>query len=187
MKKFRQECLKENYPIMSEAVLKYICQILKDNDTILELGSCVGYSAIYIAKTVNVTITSIERDLQRHLLAKENVKLYSVENQVKMIYDDALSYEPTHKFDLIIFDAGKAQNEAFFNRYWPYLKPKGHIIIDNVDFHGYKENIEALGHRKNLKAMMKKLNEFEKSLNNNNELTFEYHSIGDGILDIIKL
>lgn len=187
LKQFEIECLQHNYPIMRQDVLDFIVSSIADKSSILEIGSCVGYSAIYLASHKQVSIDSIERDMERHLVAKEHVVEYKLTAHINMIYDDALSFEPNKCYDYLIFDAAKGQNEAFLNRFLPFLKTNGKIFIDNVDFHGYKENIDHLIGRKNLKSMMKKLSEFEKNLSQRDDVAAQYFPLGDGLLVLTKL
>lgn len=184
---FRQQCLQENYPIMSIEVLTEIIKHLnkKNKSLILELGSCVGYSAIVLASNSNTRIVSIERDIERHILAKENVKSYNLELSVRMIYDDALTFETTDTYDFIIFDAAKAQNQAFLDRYLPHLNNEGMIFIDNVDFHGLTNNVDSISGR-NLRSMVRKLKSFEENLLIRKDLVVTYKSVGDGLLIIRK-
>ncbi|WP_281074136.1 hypothetical protein [Catenibacterium sp. co_0103] len=39
---------------------------------------------------------------------------------------------------MIVFfiDASKAQYQRFFEKYVPYLKEDGFVLVDNLDFHG---------------------------------------------------
>lgn len=185
--KFRQHCLQENYPIMSQEVLEEILHNLNQRKqaSVLELGSCVGYSAIVLASNSNTTIVSIERDMERHILAKENVKKFGLEPLIKMVYDDALTFETTDTYDFIIFDAAKAQNQAFLDRYLPHLNNEGVIFIDNVDFHGLTSNVDSIT-GKNLRSMVRKLKNFEENLLLRQDLDVTYKSVGDGLLIIRK-
>ena len=184
LKQFRQDCLQQNYPIMQDSALDFLIEQIPQNARVLELGSCVGYSSIYLAlHRSDITITSIERDFERHIQARENTLLFQCANRITMIYDDALNYVPNSHYQVIIFDAAKGQNQAFFDRYYPYLEKQGKIIIDNMDFHGFKDKINASMGR-NLKSMMHKLKDFEEFIYQLDYLSVQYYKIADGILVI---
>ena len=189
LNKLRNECLKNEYPIMFDESLDEIVTTLDimSEPALLELGSCVGYSAIYLATKSNVTIDSIEKDIERHTLARENVKEFNLTNRVNMIYDDALVYNPHKLYDVILFDAAKAQNEAFFERYFEYLKEDGILYVDNVEFHGFVENQEGLSARRNLAKMVRHISDFLKMLETRKDLKVKHLSLGDGLLKIRRV
>lgn len=187
LSEFKRYCLSENYPIMRDDVLEFLSNQIKSQHHVLEIGTCVGYSSIYLSSQTGCMITSLERDLERHLLAKELVLQFNQSHRIHLIYDDALSYETTQQFDVIIFDAGKAQNQAFLDRFLPCLKTKGSIFVDNVDFHGYKEKLDELNHRRNLRSMVRKLAAFEENLSRREDVKSSYLPLGDGLIHIVKL
>ena len=54
------------------------------------------------------------------------------------------------------------------------------IITDNLNFHGLRENIDKI-ESKNLRSMMKKLNNYIEFLKDNAEYKTEFLNIGDGL------
>lgn len=179
-------CETHDLPIMSEAALNYTKDLILQHHLhqVLELGSCWGYSAIYLAMTTPTNIISIERDLERHTQARYHVRLMNLEQRVHMLYDDALSYTPNQWFDLIVIDAAKAQNQAFVDRYYEFLRPNGYIVIDNTEFHGllYQTQWES----KNLKTMIHALQSFHNSIKEDDRFKVEFLSIGDGLIILQK-
>ena len=185
MKKLKQYCQQHHYPIMADESLDYIKSFIKDGDKVLELGSCVGYSSIYLAMDKDIKIISLERDFQRHLLAKEHVKSYQKEDSISMVYDDAMVYEPVSNFDVIIFDAAKAQNQIFFERYFKVLKEDGILFIDNMDFHGHVQAVDKIKNR-NLKRMVQMIGDFDKEITKRQDLKVTHLPLGDGLLMITR-
>lgn len=180
---FRAYCLEENYPIVCEDALNFILGFLDEQSEVLELGTCVGYSAISMALRSGATIHTLERDFERHVLAKQFVKDFEVEDKVKCIYDDALVFDPHQQYDVIFFDAAKAQNQVFFDRFFPYLKPNGTLFIDNMDFHGIVGKSDQVKNR-NLRKMVKAIASFEESICLNEQVEVSHYSLGDGLLVI---
>lgn len=175
---------KENsVPIIQKDGLKFLLNFIKENKirSILELGTAIGYSAINMALiSENIKITTIERDKNMYSLARQNVKNFSLENQITLIFADALETNITGKFDLIFIDAAKAQYIKFFEKYKSNLTNNGFIITDNLNFHGLTKNPENI-HSKNLKALVKKINNYKEFLQTNKEFSTKFYEIGDGI------
>ncbi|HHX52237.1 MAG TPA: methyltransferase domain-containing protein [Erysipelothrix sp.] len=179
LKAFRHQC--QQYPIMADEALDLIISYLKSDDKILEIGTCVGYSSIYLASHVDVSITTIERDAQRASLARQNLEDYK---NITLLEVDALEVSMDGIFDVIIFDAAKAQNKIFLAKFIKNLRHDGLIFVDNVHFHGFVENPDLVKDRKNLYRMVLKMKSFvDEMLNSDFEVTI--HDVGDGLM-IIK-
>ena len=172
-----------NIPIMQKDGIKFLEEYIKENNikTILEIGSAIGYSAIKMALIdQNIRITTIERDKERYEEAIKNINKFNLNNQIKIILKDALEVDIKDKYDLIFIDAAKAQNIKFFEKYKKNLNENGSIITDNLNFHGLTKNIEQIK-SKNLKALVKKINNYKEFLKNNEEFMTNFYENGDGI------
>ena len=169
-----------NVPIMSIDSINVIKKIINDNNikSILEIGTAIGYSTLCFAECSSINkITSIERDVDRYNIAVDNIKRSGID-YIELINDDALNTIINDKYDLVIIDAAKSQNEKFFNKYKENLNENGIIIVDNLDFHGYVGNSSNIKSR-NLRQMVRKIERFIDFLNNNNEYDVEYIEVGD--------
>ena len=173
----------KSIPIMQEDGIKFLEDYIKKNKikTILEIGSAIGYSAIRMAQIdKNIKITTIERDEERYKEAIKNIDKLKLKNQITIILKDALEIEIEDKYDLIFIDAAKAQNIKFFEKYKKNLNDNGSIITDNLNFHGLTKDVENIK-SKNLKALVRKINNYKDFLKNNKEFTTEFYENGDGI------
>lgn len=172
-----------NIPIMQKDGILFLEEYIKNNNIkrILEIGTAIGYSAIKMAKiNENIEIVTIERDRERYELAKKNIEKMKLKDQITLILADALEYETIDKFDLIFIDAAKAQNIKFFEKYQKNLNEEGTIITDNLNFHGLTKDPESIK-SKNLKSLVKKINNYKIFLENNSEFKTVFSEIGDGI------
>ena len=170
-----------NVPIMEKDSILYIQNYIKEKNIkkILEIGTAIGYSAINFANVDNdIYVTSIERDETRYLKAIENVNKCNLSNRINLLYADALNVQIADEFDLIIFDAAKAQNINFLNKFEKNLNENGTIITDNINFHGLVKNVDEIKSR-NLRMMVKKLKKYILFLNENLEYTTIYINVGD--------
>lgn len=183
IREMRTYAEKENVPIMQRDGINFLVEqiIKKDVKSILEIGTAIGYSTIIMAFIRdNIKITSVERDEKRYLKAVKNVKKANLEDRINLIFNDALEVNVKDKYDLIFIDAAKAQNIKFFEKFKDNLNEKGLIITDNMNFHGLTEKEEEIKSR-NLRALVRKIKNYRKYLEENTEFKTEFLNIGDGI------
>lgn len=172
-----------NIPIMQKDGILYLINYIKENNikNILEIGSAIGYSSIMMASiNSDIRITTIERDKDRYDLAVSNIKKYNLDNQINIIYGDAVDTDITGMYDLIFIDAAKGKNIFFFEKYKNNLIKRGTIITDNLSFHGLVED-NSLIKTKNQKGIVNKIKDFISFLDNNDEFDTEYIPVGDKI------
>lgn len=172
-----------NVPIMEPEGIEFLTKYIKENNikNILEIGSAIGYSAIRMSLvSEDIKVTTIERDDIRYNEAIKNIKSFDLEDRINIIHDDAFNVELSDKYDLIFIDAAKAQYTKFFEKFKVNLAPNGVIITDNLNFHGLthtKERIES----RNVRQLVRKINNYVDFLKNNKEFKTEFLEIGDGI------
>nr|MBP3259291.1 O-methyltransferase [Bacilli bacterium] len=175
---------KENkVPIILPDGIEYIENYIKENNVknILEIGTAIAYSAIRMCSVSDdVKVTTIERNPEMISKAKENIHKFNMEDRITIIEGDALEVEVTGNYDMIFIDAAKSQYIKFFEKYTPLLNKDGVVITDNLNFHGLRENIDNI-ESKNLRSMMKKLNDYIEYLKNNQSFKTTFLDIGDGL------
>ncbi len=172
-----------NIPIMQKDGILYLINYIKENNikNILEIGSAIGYSSIMMASiNSDIRITTIERDKDRYDLAVSNIKKYNLDNQINIIYGDAVDIDINGMYDLIFIDAAKGKNIFFFEKYKNNLVKRGTIITDNLSFHGLVEDSDLVK-TKNQKGIVNKIKDFISFLDNNDEFDTEYIPVGDKI------
>ena len=175
-------------PIIQDEGLHFLRQIImvKDCKRVLDIGTAIGYSAIQMAK-LGVEVDTIEINETMYNLAKENVKKAKLEDKINIFFNDALEIDLKllKKYDLIFIDAAKAQYINFFNKFKVLLNSRGVILTDNLLFHGLvleKENIES----RNLRQLVKKIDNYNSWLMEQNDFDTTIYNIGDGIALSIK-
>lgn len=172
-----------NVPIIQKEGLNFLIKYIEQNNVknILEIGTAIGYSSINMALVSDdIQITTVERNEQMYNQAIKNIKKFNLENRINVIYGDALDTVVQGKYDLIFIDAAKAQYIKFFEKYKQNLQKNGAIITDNLNFHGLALHPEEI-HSKNLKALVRKINNYKEFLINNQEFHTVFYEIGDGI------
>ncbi|PTI70617.1 O-methyltransferase [Staphylococcus succinus] len=182
----------ENHvPIVDRITLEMIKQVIRLHKPthILEIGSAIGYSAMQFASiSKDIKVTTIERDTEMINRAKAHFEAYQFKDQVRLIEGDALEqFENVndYTYDMIFIDAAKAQSKKFFELYTPLLREGGVVITDNVLYHGFVSDISVV-RRRNLRQMVKKVQEYNDWLINNENYTTNFLNIDDGLAISIK-
>ncbi len=129
---------KESLPIIRPDKGQVLIKVIRKTRSkrILEIGTLIGYSAILMAKELDVgaCLTTIEIHVDEAKLARENMEKAGVSPKVDVIVGDAIKVIPklTGKFDMVFIDAAKEE-------YYEYLKlvekklHKGSVIVaDNA-------------------------------------------------------
>lgn len=178
----------KNVPIMQKRGIDFLCKIIEKSNvkSILEIGTAIGYSAIKMADVADdITVTSIERDQDKYMLAINNIKKAGMDKRIKLIYGDALDTQIEGKYDLLFIDAAKAQYINFFNKFKDNLNDGGIIVSDNMNFHGMVDNISEIKNR-NTRQLVTKIKKYIDFLKTNEEYKTKFYKIGDGIAVTIK-
>lgn len=186
LKTIKAQALQDEIPIMGESTLTMLIDTISSHyvKDILEIGTAVGYSSLRIASACPwVEIDTLEKDEVRYQKALENKVLLKCD-QVNMILSDAKTWVADKFYDVIIIDGAKAQNQFFFDKYLPLLKPHGMMFVDNMHFHGHVEAMPQGKARRNLRQMVSKIAKFNEYVHSLDHLECELLDIDDGLLKI---
>lgn len=121
----------------------------------VELGSCAGISAMYLAapETMRELVT-VEGSAALAEIAAASLKDYANAKVVNSLFDDAIDNAlgvPQRKLDLAYIDGHheKVATIHYFNRLLPYLAPGAVVIFDDISWSADMwEGWEALCARK---------------------------------------
>ena len=109
-------------------------------ETILEIGTFTGYSAICLAKGLqeNGKLITIEIDDELENMAKRYFLKAGIDRQVIQRIGPALEIIPTlnETFDLVFIDAHKPEYSAYYEAVLGKVKSGGYIIADNTLWSG---------------------------------------------------
>ncbi len=106
---------------------------------VLEIGTLLGYSTVWLAKAVGKDgqVITIEKSEQTFLKASNFLGNY---RNIKCINSDAISFLQnnvfTDKFDAVFIDADKTNYANYFDLCLPLLRQGGLIIVDNTLMYG---------------------------------------------------
>ncbi len=173
-----------NIPIMQKDGIEFLTNYIKEHNVkkILEIGCAIGYSAIRMCLVHDdISVVTVERDESRYKEAIKNIKEFNLEKRINVIFDDAFNVDLSDKFDLIFIDAAKSQYIKFFEKFKNNLSKNGVIVSDNLDFHGLVHKDLNQIESRNVRGIVRKLNNYIEFLNTNKEFKTDFYSIGDGI------
>jgi len=112
--------------------LAFICQLLKPK-VIVEVGTCVGYSALWMANALPESkLITCEQNPENAEKAKEFFSLYNM-NNIILLEGNALQTLPRIKdnVQLLFLDATKKEYLNYFKLLKPNLDEGSIIIADN--------------------------------------------------------
>lgn len=156
-------------------------------EQVLEIGTAIGCSAIYMARAMQKgTITTIELQQERYELALENFKRAGVTEKIHAILGDARVLVPKleQQYDFMFMDAAKGQYQEFLTVADRILKPGGLLVADNVLLNGWVIDLNYPRHRQ--KTMVYRMKAFLEQFKENQQYQCSIIPLGDGVALIRK-
>ena len=149
LKRIEQEEKQESHWIVGPEVGKILAWLVRfiEPEVVLEIGTSVGYSAIWMASALEQNnkgkIWTIESHQSRYDMAKNNIEEAGLTHRVVQkighapeIFYKELKDEPAH-IDLAFFDTTKKEHPEFFEAVFPRMSSGGFIVVDNVVSHRF--------------------------------------------------
>lgn len=189
LEEIKISALARHIPIIMDDTLTKIIETIGDKkiDSILEIGTAVGYSALQFSKFLNENgkIDTIERDENMIVEAKENIKLVEKNRTINIFEGDAVEILPTFndKYDMIFIDAAKGKYPFFLEQALRLLQKDGIIFADNILYKGY---VMSDYNKHKQRTAVTHLREYIKLVTEDPKLETEILEVGDG-LAITKL
>ena len=181
-----EEALADCVPIIrreTSAFLKTLIA-LKRPQSILEVGTAVGYSALLMSRVMpeNCRITTIEKYEKRIPIAKENFRKAGREDRITLLEGDATEIlrELEGTYDVIFMDAAKGQYIHFLPDILRLLPPGGLLISDNVLQDGDIIESRFAVTRRN-RTIHARMREYLYELKHHPELETVILPVGDGV------
>lgn len=180
----KNNALSNHIPIIMDDTLDTIAKILKEKKPkrILEIGTAVGYSAICFSEYLddNGIIDTIERDSERVIEAKKNIKDMKLEDKINILQGDAVEILQTlnEKYDVVFIDAAKGKYPIFLKEAIRLLNEDGIIFADNILYKGYTLS-DYNKHKQ--RTAVRGLREYLKLLEENKNFETDILEVGDGL------
>jgi caffeoyl-CoA O-methyltransferase len=177
----RKYCREMNLPNINPEegrVLQMLAQ-MAGTKRALEVGTCTGYSAIWIARGLapDALLETIEMDEGRARLSEENFRKAGVDKKVKVLRGKALDVMaklPDRAYDFVFIDAEKTEYSDYL-RESLRLCHKGSVIC--------ADNMYAMGKlfEDDVDDYTESIKEFHKRLFSNQRLRSTILPVSDGV------
>lgn len=183
-RKIKEKALNDHIPIIMDDTLEYLNSLFEGRkvDSILEIGTAVGYSSICFTKylTETGTIDTIEREIDRAEEAKKNIHNMALDEKINVLVGDALDILPTinKKYDVIFIDAAKGKYPFFLSEALRLSKKGTLVIADNILYKGY---VMSDYNKHKQRTAVRNLREYIKEALDNPKLETEILEVGDGL------
>ena len=183
--RMREEAERLLVPVITrdmERLLYTLCS-LRRPETILEIGTAIGYSAICFAKAAPqariVTLENRERSVHK---ARANIREAGLEERIRVIHGDAAETlaEVEGAFDLIFIDAAKGQYRRFFELCEKNMAPGTLVVSDNVLYKGMPCDDSFIPERRH-KTIARRMDSYLAFLTEDPRFETSLLAIGDGV------
>ena len=164
--------------------LSMISKMIQPN-TILEIGTYTGYSALCLAEGLKKDgkLVTIDKNAELEEFVRNFFQKSAYSQNIDYVIADATKYIPTIKqsFDLVFIDADKGNYLNYYNLVIEMIPSGGYILADNVLWSG-KVIEEKSMNDKDTKAIM----EFNSFVMNDNRVENVLLPIRDGLFLVRK-
>ena len=181
-----QEAKADFVPIIRKETQSFLRWLLavKRPRRILEVGTAIGFSAIFMAvyDPVPCHITTIENYQKRIPRARENFAAACLSERITLLEGDAAELLPDLEgpFDLIFMDAAKGQYPVFWPQVKRLLAPDGVLVTDNVLQDGEILESHFAVTRRN-RTIHKRMREYLYTITHDEDLVCTILPVGDGL------
>ncbi|MBI2051426.1 O-methyltransferase [Candidatus Roizmanbacteria bacterium] len=138
LREIEKEAKTRFLPIIGPEKGEVLVKIIKKYkpERILEVGTCVGYSAILMSRDLPKTgnIVTIEIDPEVARTAQENIIKARAHKKIEIVIGDAIDAIPTLEgpFDLLFLDAAKDKYLNYLKQAESKLSPDAVVVADNA-------------------------------------------------------
>lgn len=193
--RLREEGERDEIPIIlksTEIYLNTLTGILRPKK-ILEIGTAIGYSAIYFATSCeDADVFTCEKDEEMYGEAYVNVKNSPCAKRIHTFLGDgeeiinSLYEKDERNFDLVFIDAAKSHYLRFFQSAMKLCRKGSVIISDNIFMHGMTVYYDMEKYRKHRQNVIK-MRGYLDYICNEPKVDTSLLAVGDGIaVTVIK-
>ena len=190
------DAVRRGVPVIREDTADYLKVLIAQvkPKRILEIGTAVGYSSLFMAEVTagKAEIDTIELDDRTADEAEENFRRYGRENVINLKRGDAaevlkeMEVEGTYSYDLVFIDAAKSQYKVYFSHVINMVHPGSVIVTDNILESGLVLESHFLVEKRD-RTIHDKLREYIYMIKNDERLETAILSVGDGIaVSVVK-
>ncbi|MBQ6128094.1 MAG: O-methyltransferase [Lachnospiraceae bacterium] len=189
LQEIEKRATEEDIPIIRPSARSLLRFVLagKAPEAILEIGTAVGFSAIFMAHCTGTgtVIDTIENYEKRIAAARANIAGSGLQDRINLIEGDATDVlarlvKEGRKYGLIFMDAAKAQYISYLPLCKKLLENGGILVSDNVLFDG--DIVQSrFAIRRRDRTIHARMREYLRTLTADEDFTTTIIPSGDGI------
>lgn len=191
VKQMREYAFEREIPTASDETLQFLCTLARAvrAKNILEIGTAVGISGIALLEACpDASLTTIERDEEFFLAAKENFARAQFGGRAELILGDAAEHIltfPDESFDFIFLDCAKVQYIKMLPRLKKLLKKGGTLVADDVLLYGWVSGETETPKKRRM--LVQHIRKYIDAATGDAELSTSIVDVGDGIAVSVKI
>jgi caffeoyl-CoA O-methyltransferase len=148
LREMEERAAREDVPISDPEVGRLLAILARSCGArrILEVGTAIGYGALWLARGApEARVVSIDPDPERLATARGYLERAGVADRVELVQGAALEVLPGLEgpFDLVYLDAVKTEYRRYLDVALPKLRVGGLIVCDNLLWKGRVADPEA--------------------------------------------
>ncbi len=186
------EAIRDKVPVMRPETREFLKTqlIMKKPMQLLEIGTAVGYSSIYMSQYLDDDgrITTIELDEKRVQIARRNIETIGLSSVISVLQGDAyevLKTLPDKTYDFAFVDAAKGQYINYYPDVMRVVKAGGVIISDNILQDGDVLESHFTVDKRN-RTIHDRMREYIYTITHDERLDTAILSVGDGMAISVK-
>lgn len=187
-----RKAVDESVPIMRPETKEFLKTqlLIKKPISILEIGTAVGYSSLFMSQFVSkqARITTIELDESRADIAETNIQSMNKTKVITVLRGDAAKVLKTLNddfYDFVFVDAAKGQYINYFEDVLRVTKRDGLIISDNILQNGEIIESHFVVEKRN-RTIHDRMREYVYALFNDDRVESSVLTVADGIGVTVK-
>ncbi|MCR5502892.1 MAG: O-methyltransferase [Lachnospiraceae bacterium] len=187
-----EDAVKRKIPVIrrpTQTFLRFLLA-LRRPEKILEIGTAIGFSALFMAEycDTDVRIITIEKSEKLIPEARQHFREANMEDRITLLEGDAADILPElrESCDLIFMDAAKGQYSAFLPDALRLLKTGGLLLSDNVLMDGVVMESRFAVVRRN-RTIHERMRSYLKEIKDHPLLVTDILPVGDGIAVSVKV
>lgn len=183
-------------PILRAREAAAFSRIIRERDprVVLELGTAIGYSALFIASVApNAEIYTVEVNPEMAEKAKEYFAMAEPQyrDRIHLLEGDAgeilADWSRERPIDVAFIDAAKGQYPDYWRKLQPVLSGKAVVLADDVLYHGYVDGPYKDKVPRRQRTIAKRLREYIQIVTTDPDYETELFREGDGLAVSRKL
>lgn len=178
----KERAREDKLPITLDDTLSLLVSTIRQCGAkdVLEIGTCVGYSALAMSDVCE-HIDTVELDADRARTAVRNISDAEKSHIITVHHMDARDFLDAcdRKYDFVYLDGPKGQYIKYLPKLIEILNINGIIFADNVYFKGMVNGKIPVSH--GVKTMIRHLREYLDAITHDDRLDTTVLDIGDGV------